>query len=473
MDLGLTYERAAEILKKHNQSHLLSFWDELSAGQQAGLLGQIASLDFAQLDNWVKTYVVNAGGPVIPANFGPAPYYPASPRPGQEELYQKAREKGVELLKAGKVAAFVVAGGQGTRLGYDGPKGNYPVSPVKKKTLFTLFGEQILAASRRYGRGLSWYVMTSPLNHEATVEIFEKAGFFGLGRENIFIFQQGTMPNFAFDGKILMADKGSLALSPDGHGGSLKALYQSGAVADMAVKGIEQISYFQVDNPLINIFDPLFIGFHAMDGAGMSSKALKKTGPLEKVGNFCLVDGKVNVIEYSDLPDEMAEKTKADGSLVFELGSIAIHIISREFIESLNKGGFALPFHRAVKKIPYIDWAGKLVEPKGPNGVKLETFVFDALNFASKSVILETIREQEFGPVKNATGVDSAQSSRVMQVERAAGWLEAAGVKVPRSGAGVDAQIEISPMFALDKEEVLAKRGMIGDISARSEVYLG
>ena len=469
----MTYQQALELLKKHHQNHLLSFWNELSESEKQDLLTQIAALDFNEVEKWITDYVINPSCADLPKHFDPAPYYPASPAPGQDKLYRDAKQKGIELIKAGKVAAFVVAGGQGTRLGYDGPKGNYPASPIKNKTLFTLFAQQILAASKTYSRPLSWYIMTSPLNYHQTLDTFQQADYFGLGKNNVFIFQQGTMPNFAFDGQILMADKSHLALSPDGHGGSLKALHASGAIKDMSDKGIEQISYFQVDNPLINIFDPLFIGLHALDSAQMSSKTLKKTGPLEKVGNFCHVAGKVNVIEYSDLPDELANKCNADGTLAFELGSIAIHLISTQFVESLNKGYFALPFHKAVKKIPHIDATGKLVEPSKPNGIKLETFVFDALALADRSIILETIRSEEFAPVKNATGVDSAESSRIMQTARAAAWLEYAGIKVPKKPDGsIDAVIEISPLFALDKDQLKAKATQIPPITPGLHIYL-
>ena len=460
---------------------MLAFWHEISPQQQKELLTQIEQLDFDEVDKWIEQYVKSSNPCPLPQHFDPAPYYPAIPVGAVREppsctaveKYKQAVELGKTLLSEGKVAAFIVAGGQGTRLGFDGPKGNFPISPVKNKTLFTLFAEMIAAASKKYSAALPWYIMTSPLNHQPTIDTFKSSGYFGLDKTNIFIFQQGTMPNFGMDGKILMADKGTLAVSPDGHGGSLKALYKSGATADMKRRGVKIISYFQVDNPLINIFDPLFIGLHALDKAEMSSKALIKAGPLEKVGNFCLVDGKVTVIEYSDLPDELANKRNADGSLVFQLGSIAIHIISRKFVEKLNAKGFALPFHRAVKKIPHIDQGGNLVEPSQPNGIKLETFVFDALPLASKSIILETLRSEEFGPVKNASGTDSAETARQMMTERAAAWLEYAGVKIPRNPDGsVDAIIEIAPTFAIDKEDVKAKAAQIPPIARGEKFYL-
>jgi UDP-N-acetylglucosamine/UDP-N-acetylgalactosamine diphosphorylase len=281
------------------------------------------------------------------------------------------------------------------------------------------------------------------------------------------------MPNFSQGGRILMADKGNLSCSPDGHGGSLKALYQSGAVDDMKKRGVEYVSYFQVDNPLINIFDPLFIGLHALDESEMSSKALIKTGPFEKVGNFCLVDGRLTIIEYSDLPDDLAEKQNPDGSLTFKLGSIAIHIINRTFVEKLNADGFSLPLHRAIKKIPHIDDHGKPVKPTEPNGIKLETFVFDAVPLASKSIVLETLRSEEFAPTKNATGVDSEESTRRMMVERAAAWLESVGLTIPgRPDGSIDCVIEISSGFALHKDDIEQKLDQIPRINPGDTVYL-
>jgi len=207
-----------------------------------------------------------------------------------------------------------------------------------------------------------------------------------------------------------------------------------------------------------------------LDKAEMSSKALIKSDPQEKVGNFCLVDGRVNVIEYSDLPDELAEKRNPDGSLVFELGSIAIHIINRAFVEKLNGDDFSLPLHRAVKKIRHIDEDGNAVESEG---IKLESFVFDALPLASKSVILQTIRSEEFAPTKNAAGVDSAETTRMMMIARAAGWLESAGVKIPRKPDGsVDCVLEIAPSFALEKKDIKEKLDQIQKIGPKSEVYM-
>jgi len=449
----------------------LAFWDKLDKGQRQDLLAQIQRLDFDKIDVWVKEFIKNPVSDAISGDYVPAmSYHPTPVGPQQQRKYAEAVKLGKELISAGKVAAFVVAGGQGTRLGFDGPKGNFPISPIKKKTLFRIFADSIAAASQKYHADCPWYVMTSPLNYGQTTEIFRSNNYYGLGEKNVFVFQQETLPNFSLDGKILLEDKAKIACSPDGHGGSFRALYQSGALDDMKRRGVEFLSYWQVDNPLINIFDPLFIGLHVLDKAEMSSKTLIKSGPKEKVGNFCLVDGRVNVIEYSDLPDELSEKRNPDGSLVFELGSIAIHIINRTFVEKLNAGDFSLPLHRAVKKIQHIDEKGNTVES---DGIKLESFVFDALPLASKSVILQTIRSEEFAPTKNATGVDSVETTRKMMIARAAGWLESAGVTIPRKPDGsVDCLLEIAPSFALEKEDIKEKLDQIPEIKRSGCIYI-
>jgi len=467
-------ENVEKLLKKHNQSHLLSFWERLNPIQRRNLLAQIDQLDFSKIDEWVANFVKKSESIALPADLAPTPFY--SPQPtdtAQRHKYARARDLGSRLISAGKVAAFTVAGGQATRLGFDGPKGNLPISPVKNKTPFQLFAEAIIAGPQKYHAVCPWYIMTSPLNHAETEEIFRSNDYYGLKKSDVFIFQQGTLPNFSFDGKILLAGPDRISCSPDGHGGSIKALYQSGAVEDMNKRGVELISYFQVDNPLVNIFDPLFIGLHALDGAEMSSKAVLKTRSEEKVGVFCLVNGKVAVIEYSDLPKELAEKRNLDGSLVFRLGSIAIHIISTNFVEKLNAGGFSLPLHRAVKKIPHIDRQANLIDPLEPNGIKFETFIFDALPLASRSIILQTERSEEFAPVKNAAGADSPDTVRQMMIARAADWLESAGCTVPKKPDGsINATLEIAADFALEKDDVKTKSTQIPQIKPNDKLYL-
>ncbi len=370
----------------------------------------------------------------------------------------------------------MVAGGQGTRLGLEGPKGCLEATPVAHKPLFRVFAEQILAASQRYQVAIPWYVMSSQGNDVATRAFFRQNRYFGLSPDDVFFFVQGTMPAIGFDGRLLLADKGSLALSPDGHGGCLMALRKSGALNDLTRRGIELISYFQVDNPLVHCVDPLFLGLHAQRGAEISAKALPKRDPMERVGNFCLLNDQVTVIEYSDMPEELASATTDDGRLKFSAGSIAIHVLSRSFIERLTAGGkLLLPYHRAEKTVPCIDDHGTPVKPDQPNAVKLELFVFDALPLARQTVILEIDRREEFSPIKNASGEDSLPSSLHDQVRRSAAWLEQAGVAVPRDADGqVAAAIEISPLFADSAEELQAKlQAKKPTIVAGQNLYLG
>ena len=357
----------------------------------------------------------------------------ACPMRSSRPLYDQAQQRGRELLKAGKVAAFLVAGGQGTRLGYDGPKGEFPITPIKNKPLFQVFAEQLRAYTRDFGKPIPWYIMTSDVNDAPTRAFFNKHNFFGCNPADVFFFEQGMMPAFAMDGKLLLAEKDSLALSPDGHGGSLRALERSGAIADMRKRGVEHLSYFQVDNPLVHCIDPLFLGLHDISGSEMSSKTIPKAGALEKVGNFVIGDGVLQVIEYSDLPDELAKQTNPDGTLRFNAGSIAIHALRVSFIERLNAGGkLKLPWHRAEKKVPYVDDKGQTIKPDKPNAIKMEQFVFDAIPLAKNAIVYETDRAEEFSPVKNAEGTDSPATCKRDQVRRAARWLREAGVSIPQ-----------------------------------------
>lgn len=471
----------AHRLETIGQGHLLRFYDQLDDSKKRALLAQIAAIDLEGLPKLVQEYVLNKPVFALPPEVQPAPFYPRNPthpsRPWDEGHY---RALGQKMLRDGRVAAFVVAGGQGSRLGYEGPKGCYPAGAVTGKPLFQVFADALLGAQDRYGRVVPWYIMTSPLNHQQTVDFFEQHRYFGLDKANVFFFPQGVMPSLDIkSGKVLLAHKHEVATNPDGHGGSLKALHVSGALADMRRRGVDTISYFQVDNPIVNILDPVFLGLHAAapDSSGqMSSKMVAKANAEEKVGVFCASGagprkGRVEIVEYSDLPMDYQRQVNADGSLRFIAGSIAVHILSVGFVEKLNTDeSFALPYHRAEKKIPCIDpVTGEPVAPASNNGVKLERFVFDALPMCDKSIVYQTDRVDEFAPIKNADTPagdqtakitpDSPADCRRIQTLRAANWLAAAGVNVPRTPSGEpDCVLEISPRTATNADELkLAK----------------
>lgn len=451
------YRHYSALLQRYNQSHLLAFWEELNEGQRRQLLDDLDQVDFERCAPLIDDYVRQRPKIQLPERVEPAPALPAAPAAEQYELYERARKAGADAIRDGRVAAFTVAGGQGTRLGFDGPKGAFPTSPIRQATLFQLFAEMLRGIARRYGKLPPWYIMTSPGNHADTVAFFEKNGFFNLPKPDVIFFPQGQMPAFLPDGRIALAEKHRLSLGPDGHGGSLRALAESGSLEDMRKRGIDVISYFQVDNPLVHAIDPLFIGLHLLQNSEMSSKAVHKADDLERVGNFALADGKLSVIEYSDLPEALAHSKNPDGSRRFDAGSVAIHVLSREFVERLTARGAAasLPWHRADKKLPVVDEKGQRVTPQTPNVVKLEMFVFDAIPLAKNPLVLFTRREEEFSPVKNAEGVDSAETARRDMVRRAARWLEAVQVQVPHSADGEpECTVEISPAFAVDAEDL-------------------
>ncbi len=441
----------ADRLTRFGQSHVLPFLERLDDTGRARLTAQLDAVDLEQLGTLVDGGDTDAGGP---GRLAPPPVIHAG---RDADADRRAHEAGEAELAAGRVAVLTVAGGQGTRLGFDGPKGAYPVAPVTGKTLFELFATEIAARRARHGAALPWLIMTSEANHDATVAFFESNDCFGLGRDTIAFFTQGMMPSVDSDGRLLLAAPDRLALNPNGHGGTLLALRDSGELARLKDAGITTLYYFQVDNPLARIADPAFIGHHVLGRAEMSSKVVAKTDPDEKVGIIVERDGTLGVIEYSDLDAETARRRDDDGTLSFDAGNIAIHAFDVAFLDRVTDGGLQLPYHRANKKVPHLNADGRLVEPTEPNAIKFETFIFDALGLAARSTTVMVDRAEEFSPVKNLTGVDSADTARAHMVDRAARWLEAAGHAVPR---GADGQptiaIEIDARVALDADEVRA-----------------
>jgi UDP-N-acetylglucosamine/UDP-N-acetylgalactosamine diphosphorylase len=444
--------------RRAGQGHVFAFYDSLGPEERALLVAEAAEIDLQEIDRLVRT-LVGAGSvqAIDTQGLEPAPYERLPVHGGDAASWSRMKAVGESALRAGRVAAFTVAGGQGTRLGYDGPKGTFPVTPVLRRSLFQVFSEKLLAAGRRYGRPLHWFIMTSHQNHAATEAYFRENRHFGLDPARVHFFRQGRMPAVDYSGRILLESRGSLALSPDGHGGALRALERSGTLDFMASEGIDTLSYFQVDNPLVRCVDPAFIGWHLAGGSEMSSKTVPKAYPEEKLGHFCTRAGRLVVIEYSDLPLALQrEKDPSTGALRYEAGSIAIHVIDREFIRRMARGAGALPFHRADKKIATVDPSGAPVRPAAANGVKFELFVFDALPSARNPVVVETARADDFSPVKNAEGVDSPATCRADQIRQFARWLRKAGAPVPADPAGPpEFALEISPLFGYDEDSFI------------------
>ena len=360
---------------------------------------------------------------------------------------EKAIKAGEEELSAGRVAALLVAGGQGSRLGYDGPKGCYSIGPVTGAPLFYFHARKILARSIRYGAAIPFYVMTSEANNAATVKCFEENDYFGLNPDDVFFFTQGMWPGMTKDGKIILEAPGRIFMSPDGHGGLLAALKRSGALADMKKRGIKSVFFFQVDNPLVEIADPAFIGYHITEKSEYSLKLCAKRDPYEKVGMPMKFGDRFRMVEYTEMTDEQCNRKTKSGELYFLYGSPAIHVFDRAFLE--REASKAMPLHLAFKKIPSLDANGKIVKPSEPNGYKFEKFIFDILPNAKKTAFLAFDQKDEFSPVKNAEGGDSPETCRADMQAKWRKWLAQAGVAVSAA-----LPVEIDPVYALDAEDI-------------------
>ena len=451
-----------EKLSNIGQGHIFDFYSELSEAEQEAFLTQLESIDLNEFKTQVDRLVL---ANVKEADFDwnalkPADYIPLPENNGDTALWNRAKVVGERVIKEGRVAAFTVAGGQGTRLGYDGPKGTFPVTPLSEKSLFEVFANKITRASERYGVRIPWFIMTSEMNHKATIEAFEANQYFGMPKESLFFFSQALFPAVDLSGKMLLEDKGRLVMTPNGHGGSLRALVDSGAIEKMHSEGIDILSYFQVDNPLVPCIDPAFIGFHVLNQSELSSKMIPKAYPLEKVGMFCQYKGSNLVVEYSDMPKAMQELTDEAGGILFRSGSVAIHLFDRDFIERVGSTSSTdkLPYHKALKKIPFINTSGIQEVPKETNGVKFEMFVFDALSKAKNPVIIEGLRNDNFSPVKNADGIDSLESCQNDLLKQAIRWLDSSGVELGSNFEGDEAKdftFEINYRFAMDKDDFI------------------
>ncbi len=437
------------------QEHLFAFWDERPAAMRARLVEDLSSLDPALISELKAA--VSAGNAAAPRDFKPAPYEPLS----RTSVDQAAREAGEEEIRRGRAAFLTVAGGQGSRLGFPGPKGMFPVTPIRKHTLFALFAEKLLAARRRYGARIPWLIMTGPQNHAATADYFEAQGWFALGRETVHMFPQGSLPSLSPEGYLVMAADGGLFFNPDGHGGVIEALQRAGLLESMRGEGVEHLFYFQVDNPLVRVPDPLFLGVHCRAGSRVSAKVVEKAYPEEKLGVIVTAGGKPMVIEYSDLDEERMRANGPRGKLRFNQGSIAINLLDVSFLE---RPGLSLPWHLARKKAVTLNPVAGGTETQEREIVKLEKFVFDLIPLAERAMFFETERAEEFAPLKNREGLDSIDTCLQGQREQAARWLERVGVKVPRDAEGRPRHtIEISPLFAPDVRALEARRGLLKD----------
>ena len=436
----MNYSEASKVLASCGQEHLLAYWKKLSKTERTELLKQIESINPDDLKRCSEA--LGKGGDVPDSSKGVAPKVANL----KGAALAKAVAAGEKELRAGKVAALLVAGGQGSRLGYDGPKGCYSIGPVSGAPLFYFHARKILARSIRYGASIPFYVMTSEANNAATVACFEENDYFGLNPEDVFFFTQGMWPGMTKDGKVILDAPGHVFMSPDGHGGLLAALKRSGALADMKKRGIRSVFFFQVDNPLVEIADPAFIGHHVLEKSEYSLKLCAKRDPYEKVGMPMRFGSVYRMVEYTEMTDEQCNRRGKNGELYFKYGSPAIHVFDRAFLE--REASKPMPLHLAFKKIPTVE-NGKVVKPAEPNGYKFEKFIFDILPNAKRAAFLAFEQKDEFSPVKNAEGADSPDTCRADMRAKWVKWLDEAGVKIAS-----DLPVEIDPVYAADASDI-------------------
>ncbi|XP_055602639.1 UDP-N-acetylhexosamine pyrophosphorylase-like protein 1 [Uranotaenia lowii] len=455
-------EALKDALQKHGQEQLLLYWDELNEEQQRLLTEDIEELNLAEVNEFFNraTSSLEEESEKLDDKMTPVPEdkflsISRSDKGRIKEYY----EEGLRQVATGTVGVLLMAGGQGTRLGFAHPKGMFNVGLPSNKSLFRIQGERILKLQRlakdltgKDGR-ITWYIMTSEATMEPTKIYFKQNDYFGLKESDVLMFEQGSLPCFDFEGKILLDEKHRVAKAPDGNGGLYRALRDRGILDDMEQRGVLYLHAHSVDNILIKVADPVFIGYCVAQKADCAAKVVEKSHPNEAVGVVCQVDGKYQVVEYSEITQKTAELTKSDGRLVFNAGNICNHLFTSAFLRKIgNTFEKDLKLHVAKKKIPFIDSTGARVTPTSPNGIKIEKFVFDVFQFAEHFVTVEVPREEEFSALKNAdsAGKDCASTARADIFRLHKKYIESA------NGTVDGLECEISPLVSYGGEGLKA-----------------
>jgi UDP-N-acetylglucosamine/UDP-N-acetylgalactosamine diphosphorylase len=428
---------AATRLEAAGQGHLLGHAARLPPVARAAFLAEAAAVAW---DRVARAFAGDA--PPAPPTLRPPDALTLRRQRNEPRFAARLAEAGLALLGDGRVAFLLLAGGQGTRLGHPGPKGTFVLGPTPDRTLFAILAERVAAAGRRAGRAAPLVVLVSRDTEAATRAAFADPGAWGVAAGDLRFVRQAELPALDFEGRALVAAEGRLATAPDGHGGAVEALRASGTLAWLSERGCDTLVTFQVDNPLGRPTDPVFLGWMRERGAVAGGKAVHKASPGEKVGVFARdVDGRLRVVEYSELPP--------GGAPELVLGSIAVNAFSVPWLRSVVEApGFALPYHRARKKVAHLDGAGRRVEPAEPNAVKFEQFLFDLFPIAPRTFVHEVDRRREFAPIKNADGEDSPATARAAVAAEVVRWHRDAGVPPPED------PLVLRPLLADGPEDV-------------------
>lgn len=398
----MKYEEALKKVSEYGQEHVLQYFEELSDEGKAALLAQIEQTDFSVLAQAAQAGKEQARGVITPI--------PAMKLSEIEEKKAEYTEQGLEMIRAGKVGAVLLAGGMGTRLGSDNPKGMYNIGLTKEVYIFERLIRNLQDVVEQAGTYIHLFVMTSEKNHEKTVSFLKEKKFFGYDENYVTFFMQDMAPASDYNGKVYMEEKGLMSASPNGNGGWFSSMKRAGVLDIVHKAGIEWLNIFAVDNVLQRIADPCFVGATARNNCAVGAKVIKKAAPDEKVGVMCLEDGRPSIVEYYELTTEMMEAKDATGEPAYNYGVILNYLFRVTDLEEIVSK--EMPLHIVEKKIPYMNEAGETVKPEAVNGYKYESLVLDMIHMLDSCLVFEVVREKEFAPIKNATGVDSVESAR-------------------------------------------------------------
>ena len=392
------------VLKEHGQEHIFEAYQKLDDTGKEKLAAQIERIDWS--------IVEMAGHKELAQERGKLE--PRSALEVTEIEQNKAKYEGIGLdaIRAGKVGAVLLAGGQGTRLGSDGPKGKYNIGLTKEVFIFERLIRNLLDVTDKAGCFVPLYVMTSDKNHEETTAFFEEKQYFGYPKDFVKFFKQEMAPSVDFQGKLYMESEDSLSLSPNGNGGWFYSMAVTGVLKDVKARGVEWLNIFAVDNVLQRIADPVFVGATIDSGCVSGAKVVRKADPEEKIGVLCLEDGRPSIVEYYEMTEEIINSREADGELSYNFGVILNYLFRVDQLEEIANQKMAV--HVVEKKIPYMDEKGELVKPESPNGYKFELLVLDMIHMFPNCLSYEVVRDYEFAPIKNKTGVDSVESARAL-----------------------------------------------------------
>lgn len=392
------------VLKEHEQEHIFEAYQKLDDKGKEKLAAQIERIDWS--------IVEMAGHKELSQERGKLEPLSALEVTQIEENKAKYEEIGLGAIRAGKVGAVLLAGGQGTRLGSDGPKGKYNIGLTKEIYIFERLIRNLMDVTDKAGCFVPLYVMTSDKNHDETIAFFEEKNYFGYPKEFVKFFKQEMAPSVDFQGKLYMESADSLSLSPNGNGGWFYSMEVTGVLKDVKARGVEWLNIFAVDNVLQRIADPVFVGATIDSGCVSGAKVVRKADPEEKIGVLCLEDGKPSIVEYYEMTEEIINSREANGELSYNFGVILNYLFRVDQLEEISSQKMAV--HVVEKKIPYIDEKGVLVKPESPNGYKFELLVLDMIHMFDNCLSYEVVRDYEFAPIKNKTGVDSVESARAL-----------------------------------------------------------